>query len=1043
VSELPRNSNPGRQSPMQPSSLYPQHFQELVTGSGIDSKLVSLNFLSLEGNEPYEYLLISDRIPRTNTGQVSNGWLRRYAQMTLGGWWCAGLDPLNHWQGMEWGCYKPNHPRQNAEGKPIKYEHPPATPTRIFCLRVPLHIWQQTATRYQIAMPKNIVMKENGEAVGFWRWVVEEKLPIIICEGAKKAAALLSCGYAAIALPGINSGYRVARDWRGRVVSRQLIPDLTVFSQSGRTFYLCFDYEIQPKKKRAVDNAIAQLGHLLEENNCPVKVIRLPGLEKGVDDFIVAQSAAAFQAVYQASVDLETDLAKTKPHTELTYLPALTLDQRYLGKIPFPQSGLIGIKSAKGTGKTTALETLVQQAKTRNQPILLITHRIQLGRFLSEKIGVNWLNSLSKTHYPSLGLCIDSIWKLHPLHWQGAIVILDEVEQSLWHLLNSETCKDKRVKILKIFQQLIATVLQTGGLVIAQDADLSDLSLDYLKGLAGIKIEPWVVVNEWKPETGWDITFYDSPNPTLLIHQLEKDLIAGKKCYVTTDTRSGRYSPETIDRYIKQHLDQFQKQYPKTLVVSSQTTSTPGHEAGNFIEAINTKAKEYDAVFVTPSLGTGISIDVEHFDRVYGIFQGVIPDSEARQALARIRPNIPRIVWCTKRGIGLIGSGSKNYKVLAYWYQQNQTENLALMSPLHKIDVDLPLVVDLLHLRTWAKFAARVNASITLYRQSMVQGLIGEGHLVNVMGEATSKQRITKLRQAILTAGSENRELARKLVLEIFQIQKQLEKNSQTATHVQTKIGKIRDIIGLEDAESVVNSDGITLLEYEALLAKRSLTTQERHQVNKYILKQRYGIEVTPQLKQRDERGYYSQLLTHYYLTHEREYFQFKDRQEWNQQLARGEGKVFLPDLKTYTLKIEALRALAIPDFLDPDREFRETDSDLIHLKEKAIRCSKHIKRAIGISLPQETEADLIDASQILGRLLNLLGLKLKRMQHKVYQLDLATFNDGREEIFAYWRSQDEIILESVYLDRLYNPESERWIALDEPHEKTDKVVLV
>jgi hypothetical protein len=64
-------------------------------------------------------------------------------------------------------------------------------------------------------------------------------------------------------------------------------------------------------------------------------------------------------------------------------------------------------------------------------------------------------------------------------------------------------------------------------------------------------------------------------------------------------------------------------------------------------------------------------------------------------------------------------------------------------------------------------------------------------------------------------------------------------------------------------------------------------------------------------------------------------------------------------------------------------------------------------------------------------------------MQHKVYQLDLATFNDGREEIFSYWRSQDEIILESVYLDRLYNPESERWNALDQPREKMDEIVLV
>ena len=97
------------------------------------------------------------------------------------------------------------------------------------------------------------------------------------------------------------------------------------------------------------------------------------------------------------------------------------------------------------------------------------------------------------------------MWKLNPQDWQGAIVILDEVEQSLWHLLNSNTCKNKRIKILSVFQQLIATVVKTGGLVIAQDADLSDVSLEYLQGLAGDKITPWVLVNKWKPKRGWDV----------------------------------------------------------------------------------------------------------------------------------------------------------------------------------------------------------------------------------------------------------------------------------------------------------------------------------------------------------------------------------------------------------------------------------------------------------------------------------------------------------------------------------------------------------
>ncbi|MBD1924409.1 DUF3854 domain-containing protein [Microcoleus sp. FACHB-831] len=1028
---------------MHPPDLYPKHLQELVTGSGIDPALARLNFISLEGDAPYEYLFISDSLPRTNTGQVSSGLLRRYAHVVSGGWWCSGLDPLNNWGWMEWGCYKPNHPRQDKDGKQIKYEHPPSTPTRLFCLRVPLHVWQQTALRYSVPMPENIAIAEDGEAVGFWQWVVEQKIPLIICEGAKKAAALLSVGYAAIALPGITSGYRVTRDYYGKVISRQLIPDLAAFAQLEAKFYICFDYETQPKTIEAVNNAIAQLGQLLEEKGCPVKVIRLPGLEKGVDEFIVAQGAAAFHSVYETSADLEKDIAKTKPHTALTYPPARILNRRYLGKIPFPTSGLIGVKSAKGTGKTTALLELVKEAKKRGKPVLLLTHRIQLGRFLCDKIGVDWINNrqiinrkvssqLPISNYRSLGLCVDSIWKLNPEDWQGAIVILDEVEQSLWHLLNSSTCKDKRVKILRVFQQLISTVLQTGGMAIAQDADLSDISLDYLKGLAGIPIDPWVVVNEWKPEIGWDITFHDSSNPTPLIHQLEQDLMAGLKCYVTTDSRSGRYSSETINSYIKQRLQQFQKQYPKTLLVSSQTTSTLDHQAANFIQEINHKAKDYDAVFVTPSLGTGVSIDVEHFDRVYGIFQGVIPDAEARQALARVRAAVPRIVWCAKRGIGLIGSGSTNYRVLSHWYQENQKENLALMSPMHTVDVDLPLVYDLIHLKSWAKLGARVNASLTLYRQSMLEGLKAEGHQVNAVSDAPPSDRLTICRQAFLATAPEQREIRIKLVREIVQIQNQFEEQNKKTKRISNQILKIRKQIELQAAWNVANSANIDSRQYQKLLVKRSLTDEERNKVNKYILQQRYGVEVTAQLKQRDDRGYYSQLLTHYYLTHESEYFSLRDKQEWNQQLERGEGKVFLPDVKTYTLKVEALRALGMVEFLDQNRKFQETDLDLIELKANALRCSKHIKRAIGINIPPETDETPITAIKILSQLLNIMGLKLKRIKQtscgdkksslsclllrkiesgesksKIYQIATENFNDGRQEIFEFWQQQD------------------------------------
>ncbi len=1007
-------------------SLHPQHLEELVKSSGINLDLIHLNFKSLQGINAYEYLLISDQLPRTNTGMIKSAWLQRYNHITEGGWWCSGLDPLNNWQKMEWGCFKPNQPRQNQKGKSIKYEHPPSTPTRIFCLRISLQIWQQVGQRYNLSLPENITINHDGEAEGFWAWVIKNKISIVICEGVKKAAALLTQGYVAIAVPGINSGYRVIKDEFGKVTRRQLIPDLALFTTTKRDFYICFDFETQAKKIAAVNNAISQLGYLFQQQNCPVKVVELPGKEKGVDEFIIAKGATAFDKIYRQSIDLDIYIAQSKPHTELTIPAALTVNRPYLGKIAFPTSGLVGVKSAKGTGKTTALQSIVQQAKSHNQPVLLITHRIILGRFLCEKIGIKWgieqevwsieADELPLTCpleiTPSLGLCVDSIWKLKPEDWQGAILILDEVEQSLWHLLNSNTCKQKRVKILRIFQQLISTVLTTGGLIIAQDADLSDVSLEYLQTLAGIRLTPWVVVNEWKPAKGWDTTFYDSPNPTPLIHQLELDLIAGRKCYVTTDSRCGRYSCETIERYLKERLQKLRKEFPETLVVSSHTTNTPGHAAVDFISAINQKITEYDTIFVTPSLGTGISIDVQHFDRVYGIFQGVIPDSEARQALARVRDDVPRIIWCAKRGIGLIGSGSTNYRLLSHWYQENQKENLALLSPLHKIDVDLPLVYDPIHLRTWAKLSARVNASIRLYRQSMQDGLITDGHQIQMRSNEVQNNILRDLRLAFFATESSDFENRKRLILEIVKVQKDWEQSRQKAKEIKRKIKDIKQQNQLASANSVATAKDIDYVEYEQLLTKHSLSNGERHQVGKYILKQRYGIVVTPQLKIQDEKGYYGQLLIHYYLTHESEYFHVKDQQEWSQQLLWGEGKVFLPDLRTYTLKVEAMRALGMLQFLETERVFSENNADLIWLKNVALQSSRHIKRALGIDLVRGKES--VAGIKILNRLLGLLGLKLQQVNDG-YKIDLETLNDGREIIFAVWQHRDDLILTSLH----------------------------
>jgi hypothetical protein len=247
----------------------PKDFQELL-GSGIDEGIIRLNFLSLEGPAAYEYLLYSDRLKRTNPGVLARGILNQYSFLDHGGWWCSGVDALNDYKPMQWGCFKPNRPRFDFEKrKHIKYEHPPKEETRVFLLAVPDHIWEKVSERYEIP-----ITDEDMQRGGFWYWIWRCNLPIVVTEGAKKAGCLLSAGYAAISLPGVNNGYRTPKNEFGEKTGRpHLIADLKHFATLLREVYFCFDHDTKPETVRMVSNAITATGHLFSKEGCKVRVI--------------------------------------------------------------------------------------------------------------------------------------------------------------------------------------------------------------------------------------------------------------------------------------------------------------------------------------------------------------------------------------------------------------------------------------------------------------------------------------------------------------------------------------------------------------------------------------------------------------------------------------------------------------------------------------------------------------------------------------------------------------------------------------------------
>jgi len=168
------------------------------SASCVDDALTQLNVVSLEGSRAYEYLLYAEDIPRRNDGRVTNQILRRYEHLEAGGWWCSGIDILTGDEDL-WGCFKPAQPRCSLKkGKIIKYEHPCKTPTGLFALRVPLHLWEKIAAQNKLKVKPEDVKNDQAD-LGFWEWFLDHpQIPLCVTEGAKKAGALLTAGYVAI-----------------------------------------------------------------------------------------------------------------------------------------------------------------------------------------------------------------------------------------------------------------------------------------------------------------------------------------------------------------------------------------------------------------------------------------------------------------------------------------------------------------------------------------------------------------------------------------------------------------------------------------------------------------------------------------------------------------------------------------------------------------------------------------------------------------------------------------------------------------------------
>ena len=160
---------------------------------------------------------------------------------------------------------KPDNPRTDANGRPVKYEAPRGRGNRLYVPR-----------GARGAM-------ETGDA------------PLAITEGMKQAEKATQEGFACVGLSGVWNFKN--RD------SEELIDDLRAIDWRGRIVYILYDAD--RRTNQSVRLALARFAALLTAAGAIVRVVDLPALPRkpkaGVDDFLVANGPDALRNLLEAA----------------------------------------------------------------------------------------------------------------------------------------------------------------------------------------------------------------------------------------------------------------------------------------------------------------------------------------------------------------------------------------------------------------------------------------------------------------------------------------------------------------------------------------------------------------------------------------------------------------------------------------------------------------------------------------------------------------------------------------------------------------------
>lgn len=956
------------------ASPRPSWWAELIDGSGIAPDVAAANVAAFGPGtdrhwESERAELIHHRrlaiqtasttakgLPQAQPGHLADALIRlqrRYAHLAAGGWRTTtaalpGLPAFDQW--------KPNAPRQKGkrsttgrwqpqhdeQGRALaqKYESPPAFPDGGGALlpNIPERCWRLICQRQGLPFPD-----QTTRAAGFWPWAIATPaLELLPTEGLKKALAAISCGYAAIGLPGVTMGHRRGPDGVAR-----LIAELQALARHGRPWLIAFDAEAKPTTARKVAAAAGALARTLRAAGGQVAIARLPLLpgttKTGIDDLLVARGPEA----------LEHALADTLPRAALPRrLDSWDLaipEGQWLKpeQIPSPEiAPLVVIEGPMGAGKTTAVGRYMAPRQSTGTPVVLPTHRTVLGEAVAREHGIPWEpTSGSDARREGAGFCIDSCrpssgLQITPSTFSGAISPLDELGQLLDHLIYSRgtAVKDHRAETMETFGSGTAATLQ----VIASEATIPAAAVELVERLTGRRA--YRIKLNHQPMAGRKVIAPRGLTPATAAEAFRATLARlyaeGKRPFVWTGAQQAesRNCPQNLQaEYLQAHPD------APTLAVDS-TLHDPAEQLAN--DPAGT-CNGLAAAFVSPVVTSGLSIPAGPFDAVVMLASGTQAVEAVAQAAARVRdPNCPVYLFAPEKALPghlEIGSGDTDPRQLLRNLSDHESVVLRdLIAGNHDPTANDPAPF----LTYWLERSTLRNRQTHAYCASILGMLQADGWQVAepdalTTADKAAAARMTERLDTIATAALEQ--------------ERQQERQAPCPTPEQA----------------------------EQLERRRHLTPQERAQLARFHLGERWGLSPadtpSPAIQDADAERLSQRLRRCWQLT-TRQGRELSARADAaTAEAIAYRGKCWAPDLvdRNHSSRLAALDALGMPRWLERSRWWIHcpgtdaADQQLVALQAFAEAHRGALRQVLRLT-PAKT------AIGTLKRLLHLLGHQLE-----------------------------------------------------------------